>query len=152
MCEAHLCVIARSKPAHFKEVSQRQRAIGNIVPNLTDQRLESQTYHSRNKRVTARPTDQYCCNYVRVNTLNFSLCSMQHSPKLFTLLAKYGKLKNNLKIKHIPIVGKLRLADINFVAFALNRNITNKLRVIYFINTVCYFMFKIVLIYRCIFE
>ena len=40
----------------FEEMSQRSRAVGNTVSNLTCLRFESQTSRSRDERVTARPT------------------------------------------------------------------------------------------------
>ena len=42
--------------APFKEMSQRWRAVGNTVSDLTGPRFEPQTSRSRDKRVTARPT------------------------------------------------------------------------------------------------
>ena len=44
--------------ASFEELSQRWRAVGNTVFDLTGQRFEPQTSRSRNKRVTARPNDR----------------------------------------------------------------------------------------------
>ena len=38
------------------EMSQRWRNVGNIVSDLTGPRVEPQTFHSRDERVTARPT------------------------------------------------------------------------------------------------
>ena len=45
--------------APFEEMSQRWRAVGNTVSDLTGPRFEPQTSRSRDKRVTARPSDQY---------------------------------------------------------------------------------------------
>ena len=45
--------------APFEEMSQRWRAVGNTVANLTGPKFESLTYRSRDKRVTARPTGQF---------------------------------------------------------------------------------------------
>ena len=42
--------------APFKEMSQRWRAVGNAVPNLTRPRFEPQTSRSRDERVAARAT------------------------------------------------------------------------------------------------
>ena len=42
--------------APFKEMSQRWRAVGNTVSDLTGLRFEPQTSRSRDERVTARPT------------------------------------------------------------------------------------------------
>ena len=42
--------------APFEEMSQRWRAVGNTVSDLTGPRFEPQTSRSRDKRVTARPT------------------------------------------------------------------------------------------------
>ena len=42
--------------APFEEMSQRWRAVGNTVSNLTGPRFEPQTSRSRGERVTARPT------------------------------------------------------------------------------------------------
>ena len=41
--------------APFEEMSQRWRAVGNTVSDLTGPRFEPQTSRSRDKRVTARP-------------------------------------------------------------------------------------------------
>ena len=40
----------------FKEMSQRWRAVGNTVADLTSPRFEPQTSRSRDERVTAQPT------------------------------------------------------------------------------------------------
>ena len=42
--------------APFEEMSQRWRAVGNTVSDLTGLRFEPQTSRSRDERVTARPT------------------------------------------------------------------------------------------------
>ena len=42
--------------APFEEMSQRWRAVGNTVSDLTGPRFEPQTSRSRDERVTARPT------------------------------------------------------------------------------------------------
>ena len=42
--------------APFEEMSQRWRAVGDTVSDLTGPRFESQTSRSRDERVTARPT------------------------------------------------------------------------------------------------
>ena len=42
--------------APFEEMSQRWRAVGNTVSDLTGPRFEPHTSRSRDKRVTARPT------------------------------------------------------------------------------------------------
>ena len=41
--------------APFEKMSQRWRAVGNIVSDLTSPRFEPRTFRSRNERVTARP-------------------------------------------------------------------------------------------------
>ena len=46
--------------APFEETSQRWRAVGNTVSDLTGPRFEPQTSRSRDKRVTARPTGRLC--------------------------------------------------------------------------------------------
>ena len=45
--------------APFEEMSQRWRAVGNTVSDLTGPRFEPQTSRSRDGRVTARPTGRY---------------------------------------------------------------------------------------------
>ena len=45
--------------APFEEMSQRWRAVGNTVSDLTGPRFEPQTSRSRDERVTARPTGRY---------------------------------------------------------------------------------------------
>ena len=42
--------------APFEEMSQRWRAVGNTVSDLTGLRFEPQTSRSRDERVTAQPT------------------------------------------------------------------------------------------------
>ena len=42
--------------ASFEEMSQRPRAVGNTVSDLTGPRLESQTSRSRDERITTRST------------------------------------------------------------------------------------------------
>ena len=42
--------------APFEEMSQRWRAVGSTVSDLTGPRFEPQTSRSRDERVTARPT------------------------------------------------------------------------------------------------
>ena len=41
----------------FEDKSQRWRAVGNTVSDLTGPRFEPQTSRSRDQRVTARPTE-----------------------------------------------------------------------------------------------
>ena len=48
--------------APFEEMSQRWRAIGNTVSDLTGPRFEPQTSRSRDERVTARPTGRCVTN------------------------------------------------------------------------------------------
>ena len=45
--------------APFEEMSQRRRAVGNSVSDLTGPRFEPQTSRSRDERVTARPTARF---------------------------------------------------------------------------------------------
>ena len=45
--------------ASFEEMSQRWRAVGNTVSDLTDPRFETQVSRSRDERVTARPTGRF---------------------------------------------------------------------------------------------
>ena len=40
--------------ARFEEILHRWRAVGNTECNLNGPRLEPQTYHSTDKRITAR--------------------------------------------------------------------------------------------------
>ena len=57
---AYLRVITPAgKTDPFEEKSQRWRAVGNIVSDLTGPRFEPPTYRSRDKRVTARPTGRF---------------------------------------------------------------------------------------------
>ena len=62
-----------SNIASFKEMSQRWRAVGSTVSDMTGSRIELHKSRSRDKRVTARPTGQslvvniivdYCCTRV----------------------------------------------------------------------------------------
>ena len=53
---AHFHVIApANNTAPFEEMSQRWRAVGNTVSDLTGPRFEPLTSRSRDERVTARP-------------------------------------------------------------------------------------------------
>ena len=45
--------------APFEKKSQRWRAVGNTVSDLTGPRFEPQTSRSRDERVTARPTGRF---------------------------------------------------------------------------------------------
>ena len=45
--------------ARSKEISQRWRAISNVVSDLTGLRFEPQTSRSRDERVTVRPTGRF---------------------------------------------------------------------------------------------
>ena len=49
--------------APFEEMSQRWRAVGNTVSDLTGLRFEPQTSRSRDERVTARPTARFALNF-----------------------------------------------------------------------------------------
>ena len=53
-----------SNTASFEEMSQRWRAVGNTVSNLTGSRFEPQTSRSRDERVTARPTGRFFCIFI----------------------------------------------------------------------------------------
>ena len=44
--------------ASFEKMLQRWRAVGNSVSDLTSLRYEPQTSHSKDERVTARPTSR----------------------------------------------------------------------------------------------
>ena len=48
------CACGNTAP--FEEMSQRWRAVGSTVSNLTGPRSESQTSRCRDERVAARPT------------------------------------------------------------------------------------------------
>ena len=60
---AHLRVFAPGSTVPFEEMSQRWRAIGNTVSNLTDLIFEPRTSRSRDERVTARPTGRSAIFY-----------------------------------------------------------------------------------------
>ena len=53
--------------APFEEMSQRWRAVGNTVSDLTGPRFEPQTSRSRDERVTARPSGRLI-NYIKNDT------------------------------------------------------------------------------------
>ena len=55
--------------APFEEMSQRWRAVGNTVSDLTGPRFEPQTSRSRDERVTARPTGRLGLAYYALNCL-----------------------------------------------------------------------------------
>ena len=50
--------LIQGNTAPFEEMILRWRAIGNTLHNLTSQRFELQTFRSRDKCVTVRPTRQ----------------------------------------------------------------------------------------------
>ena len=52
----HSSIRSPGNTAPFEEMSQRWRAVGNTVSDLTGPRFEPQTSRSRDERVTARPT------------------------------------------------------------------------------------------------
>ena len=52
--------------APFEEMSQRWRAVGNTVSDLTGPRFEPQTSRSRDERVTARPTGRLKRKYLLI--------------------------------------------------------------------------------------
>ena len=51
------------KAASFEEMSQRWRAVGSTVSDLTGPRFEPQTSRFSNERVTARPTGRLQLSY-----------------------------------------------------------------------------------------
>ena len=55
---AHLHVIAPGSTASFEGMSQRRQVVGNTVSDLTGSRFEPRTSRSRDKRITARPTNR----------------------------------------------------------------------------------------------
>ena len=64
--------------ASFEEMLQRWRAVGNTVSNLVGPRFEPQTFHSRNERVTARPSGRYTkfqWNTVQYDVIYRYICS-----------------------------------------------------------------------------
>ena len=55
-----MCPDVNTNPKiNFEEVSQQWRAVINSVSDLTDKRFESPSSHSKDERVTARPTGKY---------------------------------------------------------------------------------------------
>ena len=75
--------------APFEEISQRERAVGNTLSDLTGPRFEPHTSHSRDERVTARPTDRiiifemFYYNKIKPNKVlqfhNFGLVKKVHN-------------------------------------------------------------------------
>ena len=60
--------------ATFEEMSQRWRAVGNTVPDLTGRKFELQTNRSRDEGVTARPTVRNIIEFVNTREkFEFSL-------------------------------------------------------------------------------
>ena len=57
--------------APFEEKSQRWRAVGNTVSNLTSPRFEPQISRSRDERVTARSTGRY---HLRLDNETIKVC------------------------------------------------------------------------------
>ena len=49
---AYICVIVSANTVPFEDISQRCRAIGNSVSDLTGARFEPQTSRSKDERVT----------------------------------------------------------------------------------------------------
>ena len=59
VCRAHLLVIEPvGIKANFKKMSERWRAAGNTVSNLTGPRFEPQPCRSKDDFVTAQPTGE----------------------------------------------------------------------------------------------
>ena len=83
--------------APFEEMSQRWRAVGNTVSDLTGPRFEPQTSRSRDERVTAWPTKyrKYDCilksgdfhSYVPRSVGHLLFCTCTVSTILFTTLS-----------------------------------------------------------------
>ena len=58
--------------ALFEEMSQRWRAVGNTVSDLTDPRFESQTSRFRDERATAQPTGRCFKDQIsKIKFINF---------------------------------------------------------------------------------
>ena len=80
-CGTNLRAIAPAgNTTPFERMSQRWRTVSNIVSDLTSSRFDSQTYCSRDERVTPRPTwlnDLLHCRPVAVNT-KFPKIKMRH--------------------------------------------------------------------------
>ena len=55
---AFFASVHQGNTAPFEEMSQRWRAVGNTVTDLTSPRFAPKTSCSRDERVTARPTGQ----------------------------------------------------------------------------------------------
>ena len=58
--------------ASFEEMSQRWRAVGNNVSDLTGPRFEPQTSRSKDERVSARPTGWFAKMHNEENTTFFA--------------------------------------------------------------------------------
>ena len=56
--------------APFEEMSQRWRAIGNTVPDLTGPSIEPQISRSRDERISARPTGRLYWKKLRIKKFN----------------------------------------------------------------------------------
>ena len=52
-------LLCSGNAASFEEMSQRWRAVGNTVSDLTGPRFEPQISRSGDERVTARPTGRF---------------------------------------------------------------------------------------------
>ena len=59
--------------APFEEMSQRWRAVGNTVSDLTSPRFEPLTSRSRDERATAQPSGRYSELYC--SKIDFFRCS-----------------------------------------------------------------------------
>ena len=79
--------------APFEETSQRWRAIGNTVSDLTGPRFELQTSPSRDERVTSRPTGRSTFDFQNPRMTQIIL--LKHS--FFSLSFRFF-LVHNLKL------------------------------------------------------
>ena len=75
-------------------MSQRRRAVGNTVSDLTGPRFEPQTSRSRDERVTARPTGRLSSLKISCRSLNITLLIRQ---EILRLLISYEILQKILR-------------------------------------------------------
>ena len=105
--------------ALFEKMSQRWRAVGNIVSDLIDPRVEPQTSRSRDEQVTARPNGWSSQKVDSSSSCSRIYSSVKHTRKsiigLVQLMTQYKGIRvvlieqeapNNLavfKVKVLPV-------------------------------------------------
>ena len=106
---------------------------GNTVSDLTGPRFKTQTFRSRDERVTARPTGRFGCannlkNMLRVylffkQWITYKLCAGTNNARLAQMLRNlavyYSKDPSNLFLVRL-VQGLVHLGKVNILKFDLS--------------------------------